>query len=129
MLGTRKRRGAIIVLDGGAAWVCRKKNFHHIQFSRPCGKMDRESSPISNRVSAGPLRKVDVMFHEDGCQVRSKNGATNLAILRQIALNMIKAIPVSPTGSTKIKSRRMACAIEVDFLIKTLKGKGIPLNA
>lgn len=82
----------------------------------------REHWDVENKLH----RTLDVIFHEDGCQVRSKTAAANLAVLRQIGLNLIKACP---TGSTKIKARKMACSMDHSYLAKVLQSAGLRLNA
>jgi predicted transposase YbfD/YdcC len=55
---------------------------------------------------------LDVIFKEDGCPVRERNCAANLALLRKIAFNMILCCPKK--GSKKLKMRR--AALNRDYL-------------
>ena len=50
---------------------------------------------------------LDVTFHEDHCQVRDKNGAHNLSILREMAL---KALRTHPSKISLRRKRRRAAA-------------------
>ena len=43
-------------------------------------------------------RVLDVTFDEDGCRIRKNNGGQNFAILRRIALNLLKGNPQPRSG-------------------------------
>jgi predicted transposase YbfD/YdcC len=58
---------------------------------------------------------LDVGFREDECRVRNRNAAGNLAVLRKIAVNLVKA-DVSRKGS--IKGKRKAARWDDDFMQK-----------
>jgi predicted transposase YbfD/YdcC len=59
---------------------------------------------------------LDVVFHEDACRVRSQNGDRNLALLRKIALNLLRHHPAK--GS--LKGKRYRAALDEDFLLAVL---------
>jgi predicted transposase YbfD/YdcC len=59
---------------------------------------------------------LDVAFNEDQCRARIGNAAQNLAILRQLTLNLIKKNPAK--GS--VKSKRLKAGWEDSFLLKIL---------
>ena len=60
---------------------------------------------------------LDVTFKEDGSRVRSGNAATNLALLRRLALNLLKS-----EKSTKLSlaCKRKEAAWDNDYLLKVL---------
>lgn len=62
---------------------------------------------------------LDVTFHEDQSRLRTGHGAENFAVLRHIALNLLRQEP-----STKsLPRKRLACALNPDYLLKVLLGK------
>ncbi len=68
----------------------------------------REGQPAGSVV-------LDVAFDEDQCQVG--NAAQNLAILRQIALNLLKQEKTSKVG---IHNQRLMAGRGNDYLLKVL---------
>jgi predicted transposase YbfD/YdcC len=60
---------------------------------------------------------LDVVFKEDNSRNRSKNSAENFAVLRHIALNLLRS-----ERSTKrsLKSKRFKCALSTQYLEKVL---------
>jgi predicted transposase YbfD/YdcC len=60
---------------------------------------------------------LDIAFREDDCRVRKGNGAENLAVLRHIALNLLKH-EKSRKGS--IKGKRKMAGWDNDYLLKVL---------
>jgi predicted transposase YbfD/YdcC len=60
---------------------------------------------------------LDVIFHEDACRVRTGDGAQNLAILRHLALNLLRQ-------DTRLKSslakKRFRAALDDDYLTHLL---------
>jgi predicted transposase YbfD/YdcC len=88
-------------------------------------KLAREHWGVENNLH----RTLDVMFHEDGCQVRSKNAATNLATLRRMSTNLINSIPTCAQGTTRIYAKRASCATDNSFLSKVLFKNSLRLNA
>jgi predicted transposase YbfD/YdcC len=62
---------------------------------------------------------LDVTFREDQSRLRTGHGAENFAVLRHIALNLLRQEP-----STKsLPRKRLACALNPDYLLKVLLGK------
>ena len=59
---------------------------------------------------------LDVTFREDHCQVRDKNGAHNLSILREM---VIKALRTEPSKLSLRRKRRRA-ALDPDFRLQLL---------
>ena len=62
---------------------------------------------------------LDIAFDEDRCRVRKDNGAENFAILRHIALNLLKQEQTCMRG---IKGKRLLAAWKEDYLLKVLAG-------
>ena len=60
---------------------------------------------------------LDVAFDEDQCRVRVGNAAQNLAILRQIALNLLKQ---EKTATVGVHNKRLMAGWDNDYLLKVL---------
>jgi predicted transposase YbfD/YdcC len=62
---------------------------------------------------------IDLAFDEDRCRVRKDHGPENFAILRHIALNLLKQ---EQTCKRSIKGKRLMAGWREDYLIKVLSG-------
>lgn len=62
---------------------------------------------------------LDVSFREDESRIRTGNAPENFAVLRHIALNMIKK---EATPKKSIKSKRLRAGWDNDYLMKVLAG-------
>ena len=62
---------------------------------------------------------LDVGFREDDSRLRHRNAAANLAVIRKIAINLVKA-EKSPKSS--IKGRRKAAGWDNDYMQKIVGG-------
>lgn len=60
---------------------------------------------------------LDVVFREDDCRIRKGNGAQNFAVLRHIALNLLRQ-EASVKGS--IRAKRLKAAWDHHYLLKIL---------
>lgn len=60
---------------------------------------------------------LDVVFKEDLARTRQDIAAENLAILRRMALNLIKQHP----GKASLKGKRFQAALNEDFLLQVLR--------
>ena len=60
---------------------------------------------------------LDVAFDEDQCRVRVGNAAQNLAILRQIALNLLKQEKTAQVG---LHNKRLMAGWDNVYLLKVL---------
>jgi predicted transposase YbfD/YdcC len=62
---------------------------------------------------------LDIAFDEDQCRVRKDNGPENFAILRHIALNLLKQ---EKTSKHSIKAKRLQAGWDDTYLLKVLGG-------
>jgi predicted transposase YbfD/YdcC len=62
---------------------------------------------------------LDIAFDEDRCRVRKDHGPENLALLRHLALNLLKH---EKTCKRSIKGKRLLAGWRNDYLLKVLAG-------
>jgi predicted transposase YbfD/YdcC len=62
---------------------------------------------------------LDVVFREDAHRARSGYAATNLSLLRKIALNLLR-LHTTPGDRTSLKSRRLMAAWNHDYLLDAI---------
>jgi hypothetical protein len=62
---------------------------------------------------------LDLAFDEDRCRVRKDHGPENFALLRHIALNLLKQ---EKTCNRGIKGKRLLAGWNQDYLLKVLSG-------
>jgi predicted transposase YbfD/YdcC len=62
---------------------------------------------------------LDIAFNEDHSRVRKDNAPQNFAVLRHMALNLLKQEHSIKVG---IKVKRLKCGWDVDYLLKVLAG-------
>ena len=62
---------------------------------------------------------LDIAFREDDCRIRKGNGAENFAVLRHIALNLLRQ---EKTVKRSLKGKRMKAAWDKNYLLKVLTG-------
>jgi predicted transposase YbfD/YdcC len=60
---------------------------------------------------------LDAVFREDQARTQQENGAENLAVLRRIALNLLKQHP----GKGSLKNKRYRAALDDNFLLEVLR--------
>ena len=63
---------------------------------------------------------LDVTFREDECRVRDRTAAQNFAMLRKIALNLIKQ---DSTAKTSLKARRKKAAWDNKYMTQVITGE------
>jgi predicted transposase YbfD/YdcC len=64
--------------------------------------------------------QLDVSFDEDGNQTANRQGAANLAMVRKLALTLLKRHP----GKGSIRNKRQQAGWDADFLEEVLRGSG-----
>lgn len=62
---------------------------------------------------------LDIAFREDDCRIRKGNGAQNFAILRHIALNLLRQEKTAKCG---VKNKRLKAGWDESYLLKVLSG-------
>jgi predicted transposase YbfD/YdcC len=62
---------------------------------------------------------LDIAFNEDHSRVRKDNAPQNFAVLRHMALNLLKQEKTAKGG---IKAKRLQCGWNADYLLKVLAG-------
>jgi predicted transposase YbfD/YdcC len=62
---------------------------------------------------------LDINFREDDCRIRQGNAAENFSRLNRLALNLLTA---EKTNAVGIKTKRLCCAWDHDYLLKVLAG-------
>jgi predicted transposase YbfD/YdcC len=62
---------------------------------------------------------LDLAFDEDRCRVRKEHGAENFALLRHIALNLLKQEKTCKRG---MKGKRLLAGWNHDYLLMVLAG-------
>jgi predicted transposase YbfD/YdcC len=62
---------------------------------------------------------LDIAFREDDCRIRKGHGAENFAVLRHIALNLLRR---ETSGKRSIRGKRMKAALDEKYLSKVLTG-------
>jgi predicted transposase YbfD/YdcC len=69
--------------------------------------------------------QLDVSFDEDGNQTISRQGAANLAMVRKLALTLLKRHP----GKGSLRNKRQQAGWDSDFLEEVLRGFGSSENS
>ncbi len=62
---------------------------------------------------------LDVAFHEDACRVRSGHAARNLAVVRHLALNLLRQ---DRTRKGSLVAKRFTAALDDTYLLTILTG-------
>lgn len=62
---------------------------------------------------------LDVVFKEDGHQLKAKSAAANLNVIRKMVLGLLKKIP-SERKFPSLKAKRKLCSWDNDFLLEVL---------
>ena len=60
--------------------------------------------------------QLDVTFGEDDSRVQQRNAAANLAVVRRLALNLLKQEPTQMS----VAKKRFAAALDTDYLEQIL---------
>jgi predicted transposase YbfD/YdcC len=62
---------------------------------------------------------LDVSFDEDSCRIRNGFAGENMAVIRQLALNLLKQ---EKSTNKSVNSKRLTCGWENDYLKKVITG-------
>jgi predicted transposase YbfD/YdcC len=62
--------------------------------------------------------QLDISFGEDGSHIQQRHGAANVALLRKLALSLLKQNPAKDS----IARKRKAAALDLDFLAEIMAG-------
>ena len=62
---------------------------------------------------------MDVALRKDQCQIRTDHGAENFAMMRHIAVNLLKREKTSKVG---VKIERNKAGWDTNYLLKVLTG-------
>ena len=68
--------------------------------------------------------QLDVSFAEDGNQTANRQGAANLALVRKLAITLLKRHP----GKGSLRNKRQQAGWDADFLEEVLRGSGSSEN-
>jgi predicted transposase YbfD/YdcC len=60
---------------------------------------------------------LDVSFHEDAARQQDRNGAANLGAVRRLIVSLLRQEKTLKRGA---KAKRMACALDTQYLLKVL---------
>ena len=63
---------------------------------------------------------LDYAFHEGGQRMRSGNSDANMAVVRHIALNLVKTEKTVKLG---VKNKRLNAGWDEDYLLKIVTGR------
>lgn len=63
---------------------------------------------------------LDMAFREDDSRVRFGHSAANLAMLRKLALNLIRQDPTRKRGIKTMRTMRMKAAWDTTYLLRLL---------
>ncbi len=66
---------------------------------------------------------LDVQFGEDACRTRSDHSAENLALIRRVALNMLRH---NGPPRDSIRRRKLRAALNDDYRLHLLFGQPTP---
>ena len=75
------------------------------------------NQPLISKVFFREL--LECGFREDDCRIRSGNAAENLAVIRHIALNLLKKEKSVKVG---IENKRLKAAWDTGYMLKVLLG-------
>lgn len=68
---------------------------------------------------------LDYAFDEDGQRARIGNSAANMAIIRHIALNIVKSDKTAKVG---VKNKRLKAGWDEDYLVQLVTGRPAPVK-
>ncbi len=104
--------------DGAEAWETRLYVTSHRPRAKPLARAIRRHWSIENTQHW----TLDVTFGEDARRQQDREGAANLAAVRRLALSLLRQETTIKRG---VKTKRLACAIDPDYLLRVLKTAAI----
>jgi predicted transposase YbfD/YdcC len=66
---------------------------------------------------------LDVVFREDRSRIREQNAGTNLAMVRRVAVSLLRRAPGKGSGVTK----RLKAGWDDDYMLQVLQGITAPV--
>jgi predicted transposase YbfD/YdcC len=63
---------------------------------------------------------LDVVFHDDLTRLRSQNGPQNMAVVKHMAMNLVR----NPKGKDSLKVRRKPANLNPDYLETLIRQNG-----
>lgn len=84
-----------------------------ISGAQHCSQIIRQHWNVENKLH----RTLDVTFKEDLSTRQAGNAAENFSIITKIAINLLKNNTIKKTS---IKKKRLLCALDTEYLIKTV---------
>lgn len=109
-------------LDGAAPLTRPATEVRYYLLSRPLsaaafGAAVRSHWGIENQVHW----VLDVTFHEDASRIRAGHAAENVAVLRHMALNLLRqTTATAPRSPRSLKAKRLQAAWDTDYLFQIL---------
>ena len=82
-----------------------------------------KAKTVTREKGHGRIETREYLWEEDNCRMRKDNSGENFAVIRHIALNLLK----KDDAEMSIKSRRHRCAYDDDYLYKILFASNIKL--
>lgn len=98
-------------VNGKDSWESRL----YISSHPPCAKMLAHAIRRHWSIENSQHWVLDVSFGEDVRRQQDRNGAANLAAVRRLTLSLLRQEPTLKRGA---KCKRMACALDPDYLLK-----------
>jgi predicted transposase YbfD/YdcC len=84
-----------------------------LEVSSPFNRYIRDHRGVENSLHW----TLDMVFREDEQRKRIRDAAENFAVIRKIALNLLK----KDTGKESLRSKRLKAAWDREFLLQLLK--------
>lgn len=97
---------------------------HERRYSLSSTPLDAETFARAVRAHWGIENRLhwvlDVVFHDDLARLRSGHGPKNMAVVRHIAMNLVR----QPIDKHSIKVRRKRANLDPDYLEKLIRQSG-----
>lgn len=106
------------VQDGKETWETRLYISSHAPRAKPLGEAIRKHWSIEN----GQHWVLDIAFGEDARRQQDRNGAANFAAVRRLMVSLLRQEKTLKRGA---KAKRMACALDPNYLLKVFQAAEI----